>query len=67
MNDTAALISIKPSELPKPAVDLSEVRGGPGHVDVEIGRGLSKDRTYFIQKYGFDPWGEEEENAEEET
>ena len=48
-------------------VDLSKLRGGPGHVDVEIGRGLSKDRTYFIQKYGFDPWGEEKENAKKEN
>ena len=67
MNDTAVLISIKPSELPKPTVDLSEVRGGPGQIDVEIGRGSSKDRTYFIQKYGLDPCSEEEEDAEKES
>lgn len=44
--------------------DLSKVRGGQGRIDIEIGRGLSKDRTYFIQKYGLDPLAQEDENAE---
>ena len=58
---------IKPCETPKPSVDPSKVRGGPGRVEIEIGRGLSKDRTYFIQKYGFDPLDLEDEDAEKEN
>ena len=30
-------------------------------------RAYSKPRTWFIQKYGFDPWAEEDENAEKEN